>query len=57
MDKNILNEIAIKLSKPPKGILAADEATNTITRFDDINVLSNFENRRKYRELLLRQKI
>ena len=50
-----LNKIAHDLSKPPKGILAADESTNTITkRFDDINVESNFENRRKYRELLFK---
>ncbi len=54
--KNIdLNKIALKLSNPPKGILAADESTNTITkRFDDINVESTFENRRKYRELLFK---
>ena len=55
MEKNNLNKIAIRLSKPPKGILAADESTNTITkRFDDINVPSNYENRRKYRELLFK---
>tara|TARA_B100000963_G_scaffold359952_1_gene388893 strand:- start:548 stop:1579 length:1032 start_codon:yes stop_codon:yes gene_type:complete len=50
-----LNKIAIELSKPPKGILAADESTNTITkRFDNIAVESNFENRRRYRELLFK---
>ena len=50
MDKEKLNSIATNLSKPPKGILAADESTNTITkRFDAINVESNFENRRKAR--------
>lgn len=55
MNNKILNQIANKLSNPPKGILAADESTNTITkRFDDINVESNFENRRKYRELLFK---
>ena len=55
MENNNLNKIAIRLSKPPKGILAADESTNTITkRFDDINVSSNYENRRKYRELLFK---
>ncbi len=55
MSKKIINQIAKKLSSPPKGILAADESTNTITkRFDDINVISNFENRRKYRELLFK---
>ena len=32
-----LDKIAVTLSKPPKGILAADESTNTITkRFDSI---------------------
>ena len=48
MNNNNLNQIAITLSEPPKGILAADESTNTITkRFDGINVDSSFENRRK----------
>jgi len=55
MNDNNLNKIAITLSEPPKGILAADESTNTITkRFDSINVDSSFENRRKYRELLFK---
>ena len=53
MNKEKLNSIANTLSTPPKGILAADESTNTITkRFDAINVNSNSENRRRYRELL-----
>ena len=53
MNKEILNKNAIFLSSPPKGILAADESTSTISkRFDQINLISNFENRRKYRELL-----
>ena len=53
MNKEKLNSIANTLSSSPKGILAADESTNTITkRFDAINVESNNENRRKYRELL-----
>ena len=48
-----LNNIAKKLSSPPKGILAADESTNTIKkRFDTIGLESTFENRRKYREML-----
>ena len=48
MNQTILNQVAIELSKAPKGILAADESTNTITkRFNDINVESSFENRRK----------
>ena len=55
MNDNNLDKIAVTLSKPPKGILAADESTNTITkRFDSINVDSSFENRRKYRELLFK---
>ena len=48
-----LNIIAKKLSSPPKGILAADESTNTIKkRFDTIGLESTFENRRRYREIL-----
>ena len=57
MNKKILNQIAESLCKPPKGILAADESTNTITkRFSDISVESTFENRRSYRELLFTTK-
>ncbi len=57
MDKVKLNKIAVELSSAPKGILAADESTNTIKkRLDSINVESNFENRRKYRELLFTTK-
>ena len=52
MNKN-LNEIAKKLCESPKGILAADESTNTIKkRLDSINVQSTSESRRDYRELL-----
>ena len=52
-----INEIAKKLCQSPKGILAADESTNTIKkRFDDINLDSNFESRRSYRELLFKTK-
>ena len=55
MSDSNLNKIAVILSEPPKGILAADESTNTITkRFDVINLDSSFENRRKYRELLFK---
>ena len=55
MTKNIVNEIAKKLCLSPKGILAADESTNTIKkRFDMIDVESNFESRRSYRELLFK---
>ena len=57
MNKSKLNQIAIKLSRRPKGILAADESTNTISkRFEDIKVESTFENRRLYRELLFKTK-
>ena len=53
MDKIKLNEVALSLVDSSKGILAADESTGTITkRFNQINIDSNFENRRKYRELL-----
>ncbi|KAM9954364.1 hypothetical protein ACTFIW_003905 [Dictyostelium discoideum] len=39
---------------PGKGILAADESTNTIgARFKKINLENNEENRRAYRELLI----
>ncbi len=57
MDENKLKQIAVELSEPPKGILAADESTNTISkRFKDIKVESSFETRRKYRELLFKTK-
>ena len=57
MTKDIVNEIANKLCLSPKGILAADESTNTIKkRFKSINVESNFESRRSYRELLFKTK-
>ena len=55
MSSNKLNLIALKLCESPKGILAADESTNTIKkRFDSINVESSFDNRRIYRELLFK---
>ncbi len=57
MSENIVDKIAKKLCLSPKGILAADESTNTIKkRFDTIDVESNFENRRSYRELLFKTK-
>ncbi|MED5437440.1 MAG: class I fructose-bisphosphate aldolase, partial [Pseudomonadota bacterium] len=50
-------DIAKQMVKPGKGILAADESSGTIKkRFDTINVESNEENRRNYRELLFRTK-
>ena len=55
MSSDKLNLIALKLCESPKGILAADESTNTIKkRFDSINVESSFDNRRIYRELLFK---
>ena len=55
MDKNKLNKIANSLVYNSKGILAADESTATISkRFEQINLESNFENRRNYRELLFK---
>lgn len=54
MNYKELIDIAKSLVKGSKGILAADESTGTITkRFSQINLESTFENRRKYRELLL----
>ena len=48
-----LHETAAALVAPGKGILAADESTPTITkRFKQINVTSDEESRRAYRELL-----
>lgn len=48
-----LHDIAKKLVAPKKGILAADESTETIQkRFDSIGVESTEETRRAYRALL-----
>ena len=53
MDKKLLNSTANSLVEDSKGILAADESTGTISkRFEQINLESNFENRRMYREIL-----
>ena len=50
-----LNDTALALVAPRKGILAADESTNTIRRrFDSINVESTEKSRRDYREMLFR---
>jgi len=50
-----LNKIAVAMTAPGKGILAADESTGTIKkRFDAIGVESTEDNRRDYRELLFR---
>jgi fructose-bisphosphate aldolase class I len=55
MDLQKLNEIAVRMVEPGRGILAADESSGTIKkRFDVIGVESTEENRRDYRELLFR---
>src|SRR5437764_3572267 len=52
-----LNKIANAMVVPGKGILAADESSGTIKkRFDAIKVESTEDNRRDYREMLLRSK-
>src|SRR6266851_2483967 len=53
MKTETLEAIARKLVAPGKGILAADESSGTIEkRLKSINVPSNEENRRMYREIL-----
>ena len=48
-----LNNIALKIIKSGKGILAADESTGTMTkRLDTVNVPSTSENRLMFRETL-----
>lgn len=55
MTNGELNDTARALVAPAKGILAADESTNTIKRrFDSINVESTEQSRRDYREMLFR---
>jgi len=50
-----LNNVALALVAPGKGILAADESSGTIKkRFDNISVESTEESRRDYREMLFR---
>ncbi|MEQ1578280.1 MAG: class I fructose-bisphosphate aldolase [Hyphomicrobium sp.] len=50
-----LEDIARALVTPGKGILAADESSGTIKkRFDSINLASNEDSRRDYRELMFR---
>jgi hypothetical protein len=57
MKTDDLETIAIKLVAPGKGILAADESSGTIEkRLKGINVPSNEENRRMYREILFTTK-
>ncbi len=55
MDLDQLNETAIALTAPGKGILAADESTSTIKkRFDTIGLTSTADSRRDWREMLFR---
>ncbi|MEM1193101.1 MAG: class I fructose-bisphosphate aldolase [Pseudomonadota bacterium] len=55
MNIDVLNDIAVRMVTPGKGILAADESTGTIKkRFDTIDVPSTDETRRDYREMLFR---
>jgi fructose-bisphosphate aldolase, class I len=53
MNQTELERIARAIVAPGKGILAADESTNTIKkRFDSIKLESTEDSRRRYRELL-----
>ena len=55
MDLDQLNEIALRMVAPGKGILAADESTRTIKkRFDTIGLESTEDSRRDWREMLFR---
>lgn len=55
MDMQKIINTAEALVDPRKGILAADESSPTIKkRFDSINIESNEETRRDYREMLFR---
>jgi fructose-bisphosphate aldolase class I len=54
MDLDVMRNVARELVAPGKGILAADESTNTIKkRFDQIGVESTEETRRQYRQMLV----
>jgi len=55
MDIAALNDIAVRMVEPGKGILAADESFGTIgKRFDSINTQNTEDNRRDWREMLFR---
>src|SRR3979409_2184137 len=50
-----LNKVAVAMTAPGRGILAADESSGTIKkRFDSIGVESSADSRRDYRDLLFR---
>ncbi len=54
MSIELLEETALAMVAPGKGIIAIDESTGTITkRFAAVGVESTEENRRAYREMLL----
>jgi fructose-bisphosphate aldolase class I len=53
MNEKLLNETALAMVAPGKGILAADESTGTIEkRFNSIKVENTEANRRAYRDML-----
>jgi fructose-bisphosphate aldolase class I len=55
MDLDQLNEAALAMVAPGKGLLAADESTGTIgKRFASINLDNTPDNRRDWREMLFR---
>ena len=55
MNLSDLNKIAVAMTAPGKGILAADESTGTIKkRFDAIKTENTEDNRRDYREMMFR---
>jgi fructose-bisphosphate aldolase class I len=55
MNLDELNKVALAMTAPGKGILAADESSGTIkTRFDAIGDESTEDSRRDYREMLFR---
>jgi fructose-bisphosphate aldolase, class I len=55
MNLSELHKVAVAMTAPGKGILAADESSGTIKkRFDAIGVESTPDSRRDYRELLFR---
>ena len=55
MNLSDLNKVAVAMTAPGKGILAADESTGTIKkRFDAIGTENTEDNRRDYRELMFR---
>ncbi|HEY4141566.1 MAG TPA: class I fructose-bisphosphate aldolase [Pseudolabrys sp.] len=55
MNLDELNKVAVAMTAPGKGILAADESTGTIKkRFDAISTENTEDNRRDYREMMFR---